>query len=116
MGLVAQGAIDMHRPDRWGILQFSTGKPGSTGFVPDPAQPARDYLHRVYYAEKAYFKQHGRFADRLADIGFATPGKTLFNPRLETKAHSFDASVELRLRDGRVEHWRINEEARIRKN
>ena len=51
-----QGVIDMHRPERWGILQFSTAAPGTTVFVPDPAQPARDYLHRVYYAQRDYRK------------------------------------------------------------
>jgi Carbohydrate family 9 binding domain-like len=109
-----QGAIDMHRPDRWGILQFSTDPPGTTAFVPDPAQPARDYLHRVYYAERAHYKGHGRYVERLSDLGLANPGNNLFDPRLETKAKSFDVSVELRLPDGRRERWRINEEARIR--
>ena len=60
-----QGAIDMHRPDRWGILQFSTARPGTASFRPDPAQPARDYLHRIYYAQAKRHKDVGRYADTL---------------------------------------------------
>ncbi len=46
-----QGVIDMHRPERWGYLQFSTAKPGSVAFRPDPERHVRDQLHRVYYAQ-----------------------------------------------------------------
>src|SRR5205807_1283630 len=44
-----QGVIDMHRPERWGYLQFSTAGPGTdVPFRPDPAARARHQLHRVY--------------------------------------------------------------------
>ena len=33
-----QGAIDMHRPERWGFVQFSTARPGVRG-VPPGSQP-----------------------------------------------------------------------------
>ena len=47
-----QGVIDMHRPERWGYVQFSTAKPGEAAFRKDPDWPVRDLLHRVYYAER----------------------------------------------------------------
>src|SRR5262245_38713756 len=47
-----QGVIDMHRPERWGIVQFSTAKPGGATLRKDPAQATRHALHRVYYAQR----------------------------------------------------------------
>ena len=34
-----QGVIDMHRPERWGYVQFSTAKPGTVSYKPNPAGP-----------------------------------------------------------------------------
>ena len=35
-----QGVVDMHRPERWGYVQFSTAPPGQATYRPDPAGPA----------------------------------------------------------------------------
>jgi hypothetical protein len=107
-----QGVIDMHRPERWGIVQFSTAAPGTATFHPDPAQPARDYLHRLYYAQRDYHKQHGRYAPSLAGLGTGL-SDSLLAPQLEATRNTFEASVELRRADGGRERWRITHEARI---
>src|SRR5204862_106677 len=64
-----QGVIDMHRPERWGYLQFSTAKPGKAEFRPDPEWERRDLLHRVYYAQRAYRKANGKYTVAVADLG-----------------------------------------------
>jgi hypothetical protein len=111
-----QGVIDMHRPERWGILQFSTAAASTTPLVPDPSQAARDYLHRVYYSQAAYFKDHGGYVTNLAELGVPFPSsRGLHLPRLETTTHQFEASVEQTLPDGRSERWRIDHEARFRR-
>src|SRR5207302_493056 len=56
-----QGAIDIHRPERWGYVQSSTARPGRDRFRPDPTGPARDLLHQVYYAQRRYREQHARY-------------------------------------------------------
>jgi hypothetical protein len=107
-----QGVIDMHRPERWGIVQFSTAAPGTVTFAGDPAQPARDYLHRVYYAQRDYRKTHGWYSASL--LGLSTGlGEHLADPRLEATRNTFEASVELRRPDGRRERWRIAHDAKI---
>jgi hypothetical protein len=68
-----QGVIDMHRPERWGYLQFSTAAAGTVAFRPDPDWEARDLLHRVYYAQRAYRVKTGRFATTPADLGLTLP-------------------------------------------
>lgn len=64
-----QGVVDMHRPELWGYVQFSTAPPGLTKFIPDPAHEARHQLVRIYHAQAAYKKAHGRYAGDLASLG-----------------------------------------------
>jgi hypothetical protein len=68
-----QGVIDMHRPERWGYLQFSTAKPGDAKFDPDPLWEGRDSLHRVYYAQRAYRLKNKKYATSLDDLGLKLP-------------------------------------------
>ena len=107
-----QGVIDMHRPERWGIVRFSTARPGTAEFHPDPAQPARDYLHRLYYAQRDFHERHGHYAPTLAGVG---PGliNPLTTPRLGATRNTFEASVDLRRPDGSRERWRITHDAKF---
>lgn len=113
-----QGVINMHRPESWGVLQFSTAKSGTATLRPDPAQAARDFLHRIYYAQMAYHKQFLRFADSLATLGLSwkSTDRSLSNPLLEVTPHSFEASVVRRPSVGPLERWRITHHARITKD
>ena len=86
-----QGVIDMHRPERWGYLQFSTAKPGKDEFRPDPDWTFRDLLHRAYYAQRAYHKANGKYATTLPQLGLKDAGKLT----LETTRSGFEASVAL---------------------
>lgn len=85
-----QGLIDMHRPERWGYVQFSTAAPGTDTYRPDPDGPVRDYLHRLYYAQRAFREVNKRWArtvdelkleagtpDRIREIRIV-PGESLF--------------------------------------
>lgn len=83
-----QGAIDMHRPERWGYVQFSTQTAGPVPFVPDPDLAVKDTLHEVYYAQRAYHKKHGTFAKTLDALGLKA-GKA----ELETTRHGFEARL-----------------------
>ncbi|HET6572775.1 MAG TPA: carbohydrate-binding family 9-like protein [Fimbriiglobus sp.] len=84
-----QGVIDMHRPERWGYLQFSTAE-GAVPFRPDPTAAARDLLHRVYYAQRDYRKANGRYAATIADLRLTGGGV-----RIETTTGGFEASAEV---------------------
>jgi len=106
-----QGVIDMHRPEKWGILQFSTDRPGTTKLLPDPAQAARDYLHSIYYAQKAHRKTNNEFLTLLSELKLPL-AKELGEPKLDVTRHGYEASVELN-RDGKRERWRISQDARI---
>lgn len=64
-----QGVIDMHRPERWGYLQFTRAAPGAAELVPDPSWPARVELVRIYEAQRAFRQVHGRAARTLVELG-----------------------------------------------
>ncbi len=84
-----QGVIDMHRPERWGYLQFSTAKPGEANFKPDADWDIRDTLHRAYYAQHAYNKKNGKFTTAVKDLGLEKPPP---NMQLQTTRRGFEAT------------------------
>ena len=105
----------MHRPETWGYVQFTTGRPGSVAFVPDASLPARRWLHEVYYAEVEYRKQHQRWAASLSELQLALPpgDARLASATLEVAGSLFDASVELRISGKKTQRWHIRQDSLI---
>jgi hypothetical protein len=111
-----QHVIDMHRPETWGYVQFSSAGSGRASFRPDASLPARRWLHAVYYAQREFRTAHGRWAATLAELGApALSGGALSSPALSVAGSLFEARVDLRLSDGAIEHWRIRQDALISK-
>jgi len=71
-----QGAVDMHIPDRWGVLQFASS--ASDGLRPLDGWMERQELSRVWEAEGRFRRQTGRWASSAADLGLSYPGLTLY--------------------------------------
>ncbi|VTR94861.1 carbohydrate-binding family 9-like protein : Uncharacterized protein OS=Fimbriimonas ginsengisoli Gsoil 348 GN=OP10G_1587 PE=4 SV=1: DUF1083 [Gemmata massiliana] len=107
-----QGLIDMHRPERWGYLQFSTAKPGEAKFKPDADWDIRDALHRCYYAQRAYHKKNGKYTSAIADLGLKDFPN---NVQAQTTRTGFE--VSWMGRDGTPPKplYTITHDARIRK-
>jgi hypothetical protein len=101
-----QGVIDMHRPERWGYLQFST-KADGVKYEPDPAQGVKDTLHRVYYAQRVYREKNGKFAVSVTDLGVKADGV-----EIQTMRSGFEASVVAPKSAG-GKRWTIKEDGRI---
>lgn len=66
-----QGIIDMHAPERWGYLQFSTNKAGTKlpEFTLPYSELQRQYLWLVYYKQRQYRYANGKFARNLKELG-----------------------------------------------
>lgn len=105
-----QGAIDMHRPERWGFVQFSTAPVGTADFVPDPSLAARDFLIRVYDAQKAYRQEHGEWAGSLEALDVSVP-EDLDSPALATTDDGYVATVASPADGGR--RWAIRQDSRL---
>lgn len=107
-----QGVINMHRPERWGYVQFSTETPGRAAFRPDPTWPARRWLHEVYDAQVRFRKANGRFAATLTDLGVAAPNDAaLAAPSLAVAGSLFEAAIIVRLPAGRAERLAIRQDS-----
>jgi len=107
--------VDMHRPEKWGYIQFTSAPPGQGVFVPDPAGPAKHLLHRVYYAQRRFLAENKRYAQSLADLGLVEVShESLAGPiRLETQAYGYQATAEVRLKGGNRQSWRIRQDSLV---
>jgi hypothetical protein len=43
--------VDIHQPEYWGYIQFSSAKPNTTAVVKDPSWALRSVAMQVYYAQ-----------------------------------------------------------------
>jgi hypothetical protein len=103
-----QGAIDMHMPERWGIVQFSDRIAGTgvEAFVEDRSDRVRWALRRLYYRQRQFRAANGRWAPDLASLRAAeirVDGLT-FQPQLESTASLFE--IRAAAFDGDVVHIR----------
>jgi hypothetical protein len=66
-----QGRINMHMPEMWGFLQFSSIEAGSgtEAFIPDPDLHLKWALRMIYYAEDRYYLENNTYSSRLEDLG-----------------------------------------------
>jgi hypothetical protein len=108
-----QGAIDMHRPERWGIVEFSptvAGR-GEAAFTPPADEDVRWALRRVYDAERTYFRAHRRYTSDLPALGLETSGwRRPAGFSLDASDDRFDARAS-GSEPGTT--WRIREDGRL---
>ena len=110
-----QGAIDMHRPESWGFVQFSTRAPGTDSLRPDPASPIRDRLIDVYLAQKSFREKNGRFADRITALDLP-PLPSRFpahEASLRSTAEGYEAVITFERQGAGQEAWSIRQDSKI---
>ena len=112
-----QGVIDLHQPEHWGYLQFSTQAPGKATYQPDPSGPIRDHLMTIYHAQKAFTKAKGQPAGTLQELGldpddFQSPGASL--PVITPRPNGFEATITTEPRDGHpARTWVVNQDSKL---
>jgi len=87
-----QGLVAMHAPERWGFVTFVETTDEAVADPRDDARPAYELLMPLYYAQRAYHEEHGRFASRLADLG-DLPAATRERLSLEACSDTFTATL-----------------------
>ena len=83
----------MHRPERWGYVQFSNDNSGPVAFKPNPEQEARDFLHAAYYAQREFRKKNNRWATSFPELGFESFDRTRQSLRVEGEQFEIGAGV-----------------------
>ena len=105
-----QGVIDMHRPERWGYVQFTRQ---DAAFVPDATLPARNALQEIYYAQRAFLKKTGHWATTLDALGLTATSAHVGAPSLRLTDGGWEASVQLSFPDAKPQQWNIRSDSRI---
>jgi len=107
-----QGVVDMHRPEMWGLLQFTRQAAGDNATVaPLPGKPARDVALDIYYAQRQFWGAHARWATNLAELGWdaAALPTGVEPPALELLPGGYVCAVGFKSGD-RSHIWRIRQD------
>lgn len=109
------GVIDMHRPEMWGMLQFTTSAGPAVRVAEFPGKPARDLVLGVYYAQRDFKKQHQRWAATLEELAQAgwSPGPLPGNveaPVLKPTPAGYECSAVFSTAAGDRHLWRIRQD------
>jgi len=103
------GLVNMHLPERWGYVQFSTIPAGNevTSFVYRKDEKIKNDLRKLYHAQKKHFSVHGHYANQLSelesDIGLALV-------EIESSKSRFKMSSPA---NTSAKNWYITEDGRI---
>jgi hypothetical protein len=110
-----QYAINMHRPETWGYVQFCTAAAGTARFRPDPTGPARHLLHRLLYAQHEYRHRQRRWARAVRELGLEklTHPSLTGPPRLDVSGEAFTLSAAVRAGDGKTVTLRLHHDSRL---
>lgn len=107
-----QGIIDMHRPERWGYVQFVDAVAGQAelsklAYQSDPALPLRDQLMNVYHRQRQYKVEHGRWAKSLQDLGIDNTELSLI-----ITGDDYRASGKLVV-DEKTQVWNVRQDSKL---
>jgi len=108
-----QGLINMHYPEMWGYVVF-VGGTGKAAALPQPeVESAKWLLRRIYYRQRCFRLEHGRYAGTLAELGLADLEipTSVGRPRLQTTDSLFEASLNCA-----GETWRIRPDGLVWKD
>ncbi|RKR12051.1 carbohydrate binding protein with CBM9 domain [Flavobacterium sp. 90] len=89
------GVIDMHEPEKWGYVYFSS-KEGKDTFTIPQDEKVKWELYSLYRAQKKYFGTHKTWAKSLADLtnkSITVDGKIL-KPIVENHASGYNILVK----------------------
>ncbi len=112
-----QGIVDMHRPERWGFVQFTQEKPGAVAFKPEGSVASRDLLMEIYHRQRSFHSKNGKWAKSLKELEFsacAGPESERFS-LVGTEA-GFEASVVVSSGDKSKELWHVRQDSKIWKS
>src|ERR1017187_5745683 len=107
-----QGVVDMHRPEMWGVVQFTEQPPKKKiPIAAIPGKPAHDLALEIFYAQRDFWAAHKYWATNLAELGFNTSklDAGAEAPALEMTADGYACAVAFK--DNDKQHaWRIRQD------
>ncbi len=109
-----QGVINMHQPESWGFVQFSSknvGK-GQDRFIESNEQQIKWALRQLYYGQKQWKREHQQYTANLSDLKLIPPNIKgyVFEPRLFSTPSLFE--IIAKSKDGKFD-WHIRQDGLI---
>jgi len=111
-----QGVVDMHRPEMWGLVQF-TSLPAENKIQVEsiPGKAARDIALEIYYSQRVFRQANHRWATNVAELEWnadrAPAGSGA--PVLEMTEDGYVCSVPFE-QGGRDRAWRIRQDRMLK--
>ncbi len=103
------GRIDMHRPETWGIVQFSSENGQQQDkFQPKDADRIKWILWQLYYQQKSFYQEYGQYSEDITR--FTLPESS---PSYEPKFYVGDATFEITATDDQGTRWHIDHTGRV---
>lgn len=111
-----QGVINIHYPEMWSYIQFSSKLPGKgkEKFADRPEEKVKWALRRIYYAERAFEFEKGAFSADLGALGLKSEADLKvkgwsYPPVLQTTASLFEAVYSAK----NGESWHIRQDGLV---
>jgi len=105
------GKINMHMPECWGYVQFSTASPNQkTAITQNPDEEIKWALWNLYWQQLAYYKEHKVYTDNLSEFTIPLVDACSFQPSIYISPYSFEISNSSCSSNGA---WVINKEGKI---
>jgi hypothetical protein len=111
-----QGVVNMHRPETWGYVQFSTQPTGApVKFRTDPTARLRYLLHKILYAQEGYYLKYKHYAGTLKDLCFdESTYKALSETAvLQMDDDNWEAQGQVTLSDGTIRKVHIRQDGKV---
>ncbi len=111
-----QGVINIHYPEMWGFVQFSTRTPGRgrERFVRRPEEKLKWALRKIYYAERRHYAERSSFGGDIGALGLKGDSALRvkgwsFPPAIHVTPGLFEAVYEARS----GESWHIRQDGLV---
>ncbi len=105
------GLINMHYPERWGMLQFSDRQVGAevVAFQLPTDTELKNYLWLVYYRQQDFKMKKGRFAANMQELGLPLeiPAENNAGYKISMQSTDLQFTIMAKTTDGAV--YRLND-------
>lgn len=93
----SQGTVNMHKPERFGYVQFAEEAvgTGTASFAEPPNERVKWALRQLYYRQREYREVRGRYASDVSELNareIAVEG-TDFQPTLQTTQSTYEITA-----------------------
>lgn len=110
------GMIDMHRPERWGIVEFAAENESRREVQPNTDDTARDVLMEVYYLQRQFHSVNKRYAATYAELvpiakAAGLKPRRFRKPEIQLTPEGFTASFKSA--GLRSKTWQVRQDAKL---